>query len=117
MAETDPTLTLPPEAVVFLFHQGYTFVYLITVGGFDGPVMQWTEKEREPRQVAPTFADIVDAELRLKESNNRAFREQGGYYLTLHSDGGAAQSHPALASGDRPLDRVSARKRWWQFWW
>ena len=49
------------------------------------------------------------------ESNNRSFREMGGYYLTLHPDGGAAESHPAQASGDRPLDHVPAGKRWWQF--
>jgi hypothetical protein len=51
LAETDPTLALPPEAVVFLFHQGYTFVYLLAVGGFDGPPRQWTETEREPRRI------------------------------------------------------------------
>jgi hypothetical protein len=116
LAETDSALSLPHEAVVFLSHQGYTFVYLIALGGFDCPPMQWTETEREPRQVATTFADMVDAELRLMESNNRAFCKQGGYYLTLHPGGGATQSHPALASGERPLDQVPTGKRWWQFW-
>jgi SMI1/KNR4 family protein SUKH-1 len=116
MAETDPALTLPPEAVVFQFHQGYTFVYLLAAGGFDGPPMQWTEMEREPRQVATTFADMIDAELQLIESNNRESRKLGGYYLTLHSGGGSTQLHPALASGERPFDQGSAGKRWWQFW-
>jgi hypothetical protein len=114
LAETDPALTLPPEAVVFLFHQGYTFVYLPAVGGFDSPPMQWTETEREPRQVAAGFAEMVDAELRLMERNNRSFREKGGYWLTLYPGGGSTQSHPALASGERPLDQVPAGKRWWQ---
>lgn len=104
LSETDPSLTLPPEAVVFLFHQGYTFVYLLASGGFDGPPMHWTETEREPKQSAATFADMVDAELQLMESNNRSSRERGGYYLTLHPDGGASRSYPALASGERPLD-------------
>lgn len=113
MAETDPGLSLPPDAVVFLFHQGYTFVYLWAVGGFDGPPLQYTETEREPREVAPTFADMVDAELRLMESNNRGFREMGGYYLTLHPGGGATQLHPALSSGERPLDQARSDKRWW----
>jgi hypothetical protein len=116
LAETDPTLVLSPEAVVFLSHQGYMFVYLLAAGGFDGPPMQWTETEREPRQVAAGFADMVDAELRLMESNNAAFREQGGYYLTLHPEGGSTRSHPALASGERPLDQVPAGKPWWRFW-
>ena len=108
LAETDPALTLPREAVVFLFHQGYTFVYLLATGAFDSPPMQWTETEREPRQVAETFAEMVNAELRLMETNNQACRETGGYYLTLHPGGGATESHPALASGKRPLDEVSS---------
>jgi hypothetical protein len=105
LGETDPLLILPPEAVVFLFHQGYAFVYLLAAGGFDSPPMQWTETEREPRQVAATFANMVDAELALMESNNRACRESGGYYLTLYPGGGATQSHSARASGDRPLEQ------------
>lgn len=110
LAETDPALALPREAVVFLFHQGYTFVYLLAVGGFDGPPMQWTETEHQPRQVAPTFADMVDAELQLMELNNRGFRENGGYYKTLHPKGGESMSFPALNSGERPLDQVPPRK-------
>ena len=79
MAETDPALALPPEAVVFLFHQGYAFMYLLGSGGFDNPSMQWMETEREPQQAAATFAEMVDAEFGLMESNNRSFRETGGY--------------------------------------
>ncbi len=108
MAETDPALTLPRDAVVFLFHHGYTFVYHLATGAFDSPPMQWTETEREPRQVAETFAEMVNAELRLMETNNQAYREKGGYYLTLHPGGGATESHPALASGERPLDEGTA---------
>lgn len=116
LAETDPALTLPPEAVVFLSHQGYTFVYLPAVGGFDAPPMQWTETHREPRRVADGFAEMVDAELRLMEQNNRAFREQGGYYKTLDAGGGGSMAFPALDSGERPLDPVPQRKPWWRFW-
>lgn len=72
---SEPERTLPPEAVVFLSHQGYTFVYLLAAGGFDSPTMQWNEGERVPVQVAAGFADMVDAELRLMESNNARFRE------------------------------------------
>jgi hypothetical protein len=115
LAQTDPALILPHEAVVFLLHQGYTFVYLLGSGGFDAPTMQWTETERQPRQVAATFAGMVEAELELMESNNRSVREKGGYYMTLHPDGGAALSYPSLASGERPLDEVPVRRRRWQF--
>ena len=104
LSETDPALSLPAEAVVFLMHQGYTFAYIFGVGGFDGSLMQWTENRREPQEVSSTFAEMVDAELRLMESNNREFREQGGYYLTLDSEGGATESYPSVASSERPLD-------------
>jgi len=104
LAETDPSLTLPPEAVVFLFHQGYIFVYVIGSGGFDSPPMQWREKRREPCVSAATFAEMVDAELQLMESNNRVSREQGGYYMTLDPEGGGSMEYPALNSGERPLD-------------
>jgi hypothetical protein len=62
-------------------------------------------QDREPRQVASCFADMVEAELRLMECNNRSFRDKGGYYLTLHPGGGRSEEHPALASGERPLDQ------------
>jgi len=115
LTETDPALALPPEAVVFLFHQGYAFAYVLADGGFDGPVMHWTETELAPLQVAPTFADFVDAELRGMEENNLVSHNNGGYYLTLHPGGGCTQTYPALTSGDRPLGRLKS-KRWWRFW-
>ena len=48
LAKTDPTLALPPEAVIFLLHQGYTFLFLNASRGFDGPLLQWKEYRREP---------------------------------------------------------------------
>jgi SMI1 / KNR4 family (SUKH-1) len=113
---TDSALSLPAEAVVFLFHQGCTFVYLLGVGGFDGPRMRWTDRDREPRVVPPTFADTVDAELRLMEKNTTRFRERGGYYVTLRPGGGVSKYFPSLASGERPLDEAAMRKSWWRFW-
>ena len=114
----DPTPALPREAVVFMWHQGYTFLYLLGDGGFDGPVMQWMEDRPEPHPVAPTFAAMVDAELAMMERGSQDLRDQGGYWLTLRPDGGATESYPALTSGERPLERVPAPpvKPWWQFW-
>jgi hypothetical protein len=105
-----PEFSLPPEAVVFLSHQGYIYLWLLAIGGFDGPVLQ---VKREPQQVAATFAEMVDAELQLMQSNNRRFREHGGYYLTLHPEGGTTESFPALASGERPLDQIAPTERRW----
>jgi len=89
-----------------LEHQGYTFLFFTGTAEFDVPVMQWVEGNSEPTQAAQSFAVLVDAELRLAESNNRAFRESGGYYLTLFPDGGQREDHPARASGERPLDQI-----------
>ena len=99
----DPQLRLPRDAVVFLTHQGYTFLYLIASDGFDGPVMQWMELEREPETIAPTFANLVDAELQLMEKVNQDAIESGGYYLTLHPNGGSTRWAPPINSGERPL--------------
>jgi hypothetical protein len=112
----EPPGMLPREAVVFLWHQGYTFSTLLADGGFDGPPLQWMEDHPEPRQIAPTFAAMVDAELRLMEHGHAQLRARGGYYLTLHPDGGSTETYPAPASGERPLDQAAPRKRWWQFW-
>ena len=106
MAETNPVLTLPRDAMVVLFHQGYIFSYLLAAGGFDPPVFHYMETEQEPRELAPAFAEMVDAELQQAESYQAAARKHGGFYLTLHPGGGATECHPALSSGDRPLDRA-----------
>jgi hypothetical protein len=116
LADTDPNLTLPPDAVVFLAHQGTSYVYLPAAGGFDVPPMVWIESERAPRLAAASFADMVDAELRLMERNHATAIEQGGGYLTLHPEGGSTRSYPALASGERPLGRERQRRPWWRFW-
>ncbi|WP_157392378.1 SMI1/KNR4 family protein [Nocardia terrae] len=95
---------LPTDAAIVLTHQGYMFDYVRAVGGFDTPVMRWTDgKPNEDTQVAITFAHYVDAHLQLMEHNARSTRAQGGYYLTLHP-GGGRQVHPARNSSDRPLD-------------
>jgi hypothetical protein len=54
---------------------------------------------------------LVDGELRLMESNHATARARGGYYLTLHPGGGATECHPALSSGDRPLERARFKPR------
>jgi len=106
LKETDLDLALPANAVVYLLHQGYTFLYFVAAGGVDGPQMQWTEGERQPNECAPTFAALVDAELRSQETTHREWHERGGYYRTLYETGGGKATYPSLNSGDRPLDRA-----------
>jgi hypothetical protein len=103
IGETDAGLSLPSRSVVFLKHQGYTFTYIVAAGGFDSSAFQWSEGEHNPQQIAPSFADLVSAELDLMEETNRQSRAQGGYYLTIHADGSHKAVYPALNGGDRPL--------------
>ncbi|MEV0335518.1 hypothetical protein [Nocardia sp. NPDC050717] len=99
------TWTLPPDAAVVLTHQGYTFDYVRAIGGFDQPVMRWSDSAPDlDAQCAPSFTHYVEAHLRLMERNNRTARERGGYYRTLYPGGGGRDVHPARNSGDRPLD-------------
>ncbi|MEU4707292.1 SMI1/KNR4 family protein [Nocardia salmonicida] len=95
---------LPADAAIVLTHQGYTFDYVRAIGGFDGPVMRWSDgKPHEDTQIAATFVGYVDAHLRLKERNHRSARERRGY-LTLHPGGGGQRVYPARSSGDHPPD-------------
>ncbi|HEX7843347.1 MAG TPA: SMI1/KNR4 family protein [Kofleriaceae bacterium] len=62
---------LPSRAVIFLFHQGYTFLFFDADGGSDAPVFQFVEGEAQPKQIAASFAELVENELALHESNRR----------------------------------------------
>jgi hypothetical protein len=103
VAASGKSLSLPREAVVFMFHQGYVFGYLLGTGGFDSPVLEWMEDKTAPVQVAATFGKLIDAQLNLMESNHRTSHEQGGHYLTLNPDGSGKIEYPAPNSGNRPL--------------
>jgi hypothetical protein len=88
-----------------MLHQGYTFSYFQASHGpdFDAPVFQYTECDPAPKQVSPGFAEMLDAQLRLMEENNRREHETGGYFLTV-AGGFTRRSYPALNDGVRPLD-------------
>jgi hypothetical protein len=79
MAETDASLSLPADAVVFWFHQGYTFLFLHANGGFDGPIFQYVETEPAPQQCYGAFAELLDSELSLAEQNHASFHARGRY--------------------------------------
>ncbi|NIQ00865.1 MAG: hypothetical protein GWM98_25325 [Nitrospinaceae bacterium] len=102
VAEADTNWTLPREAVVFLSHQGYQFDYILASDPFDGPVMTWSEIDPEPIEIAPTFEKYVDRILSGSENLDKSNRNSGGYYLTIHPDGGTSQSYPA-ADDEPPL--------------
>lgn len=107
--------SLPKDAVVFLFRQGTTCLYLLARGGFDGPVHRYTDGDACVSIASGSFAGLLEAELGLMESNHRAFHERGGYYLRIR-DGATNQILPTENSKERPLDRPWQPKRWWEPW-
>ena len=102
--EAGATDFLDDKTAVFLFHQGYSFLYFKADGGYDAPVFQFVEGEAAPKQLAHGFAEFLDASVRELEELNRAERESGGYFLTVYPDGYTQQVYPALDDGVRPLD-------------
>ena len=117
LRESGVDVSLPAAAVVFLAHQGYTFLFLIADGTMDAPTWQYVEGDAQPRIIAESFADLLDAELSQIEANARIAREHGGYYVTVEGGRIARQVHPARSSGDRPLDHPQQFKPPpWRFW-
>lgn len=101
---------LPETAIVFLFHQGYSFSYQLGVAygaadtaPDDGPVFTYVEGDPAPRQAAPSLMAFLEAEVEQHEEVSRMFHEQGGYYLTI-SNGQVREQYPALSARPRPLD-------------
>ena len=92
-------------SVVFMFHQGYSFLYFQSGHdiAFDAPVFQYVEGEPAPKQIAAGFAELLDAELRLMEENNRLERQTGGYLITV-SGGYTRRLYPAQGDGPSPLE-------------
>ena len=101
--ESGVNLFLTDQSVVFLVHQGYTFLYFESTAVYDTAIFQYTEGESAPQQITPSFAELVDSELCLGEDLNRNWRERGGFYVTINADG-YREDHPTVASGERPLD-------------
>ncbi len=97
------------NAVVFLFHQGYSFAFISADGDFDSPVFWYVEGDKTWSQSAAGFAEFMDAQICIAEKNHREFHERGGYYVTI-GEGDVTESYPALAKGDRPLDGVDSFK-------
>jgi hypothetical protein len=104
------------QAIVFFIHQGYSFLFFVADGGDDAPVWAYVEGRSEPTIAADSFAAVMDGYLRAMEANHVSARERGGYYATVADGRVVREVHPALASGDRPLDRPQRFRTWWAFW-
>jgi hypothetical protein len=106
---------LPSNAFVFLFHQGYSFYYVLCSAGEDPEVYAYTEGERESKLIAGSFSALLMAELVGLEENHRASKESGGYFLEVRGSG-EVRHYPAIASGARPLDEPHRYRPWWKLW-
>ena len=95
---------LPIDAEVFLVHQGYSFMYVRAVGGFDSPVYRFVEGQDTVKVESDSFAGLLETELARMEANDRASRDAGGTWIRVSPDGSITQTFPARASGERPLD-------------
>jgi SMI1 / KNR4 family (SUKH-1) len=104
MSEAGLKESLPPNAVVFLFHQGYSFAYLVAEQTFDTPIYYFAEGDQKLAQIASSFAGFLQANVRRSEQTYKQIYGQGGYYLTIDGDY-VTQTYPALSKGDRPLEK------------
>jgi hypothetical protein len=104
MSEAGLDEPLPPNAVVFLLHQGYSFAYLVAERAFDTPVYYFAEGDQKPAQIASGFAGFLQADVRQSEQAYKQIYGQGGYYLTIEGDC-VTETYPALSKGDRPLEK------------
>jgi hypothetical protein len=103
IAQSGLELFLTETSVVFLVHQGYTFLYFESAAGYDTAILQYTEGDSAPKETSSSFAELVDSELCVWEDLNRSWHERGGYYVRIDGDA-CRETHPALASRERPLD-------------
>ncbi len=86
MSEAGLNEPLPPNAVVFLFHQGYSFAYLVAEQTFDTPVYYLAEGGPKSAQIASSFAGFLQAAVRQSEQVYKQIHGQGGYYVTIEGD-------------------------------
>jgi hypothetical protein len=102
MQRAGDNCALPSGTVVFLLHQGYTFLCFHSAGGYDTPVHQYFEQEKALRQISSGFAEFVQAEVQVVEGLHRKQHKSGGKFITLDGSG-QMWSWPS-AVGERALD-------------
>ncbi len=73
LSECQSTYTLPSTAFVFLFHQGYSFLFFDVHAGKEDPeVNLFTDSERAPRSVYDSFSTWLHAAI---DDDIAAYRE------------------------------------------
>ncbi len=96
---------LTEKAFVFLFHQGYSFLFFYSEAKIDLPIYQYVEGADKPQIIADSFANFLDSTLKSMEKVNQDQRANGGYFLSIRDDGWQKETHPARNSSIRPIDK------------
>jgi hypothetical protein len=104
VAESDAhSAFLTSDAVIFLFHQGYSFCYFHASEEDNPRIYSYTEGDADPKGGNGTFVDFLESELALKEKVHRDQLEAGGYFVQV-AERSVRMTHPARAENIRPLD-------------
>lgn len=104
IAETGISSFISPHTVVFLMHQGYSFMFFEAIDPVHAAVWGYTEGDAAPTLVHTTFMDYLEAEVRGSERHNEEMRASGGWFLTVHENGSESMFSPARSEGRRPMD-------------
>jgi hypothetical protein len=97
---------LTSDSVVFLFHQGFSFLYFNSMPILDAPVFKYYENDKSAVKVASSFQQLVEDNIEAFEQENKAEREEGGYYITIISEDEyhiIETSRPPDTSTEKPL--------------
>lgn len=103
IADEGITSFLTPRTVVFLRHQGYSFLFFEADNPTTSAVWTYAEGDEQPTRLR-TITDVIESELTGLEQLYASQRASGGHYLTVSKNGGVQTHHPALDEGRRPID-------------
>ncbi len=95
--------------VIFLIDPGDAFLYFKVDGTgdsprLDAPVYQARAGSRKSRQIASSFAQLLNKELLSAESSHRSIKDKGGYFLIVNGRSITIEYPACHNDGIRPLD-------------
>ena len=104
IAQTGISSFISPHTVVFLMHQGYSFLFFEAIDPIHAAVWGFTEGDAAATLIFTTFMDYLENDVRSEEQLNIEFRASGGWFLTVHEDGSESVHQPLLNEERRPMD-------------
>jgi hypothetical protein len=94
---------LTPRSVVFLQHQGYSYLFFEADNPTTSVVWSYAEGDEEPTRLK-TITAVIESELTSWEQLYESQRASGGYYLSVWENGIVRAHHPPRSEGRRPID-------------